>query len=254
MQIDIEGIVFTERDVVRIAIVEDQADVHQRLAALIDQYFEGNSQRYQITHFSDGDEILENYRADQDLILMDIQMSRLDGMRTAEKIRELDEDVCLVFVTNLANYAIKGYTVQAMDFLLKPINYNMLQHILKKVEKQQARRVTRYIALPTEKGLTRFDVSHLRYVATDGTDGHMLVYHLEEEQLRHRQTMKNAEETLAQCGFCRCNSCYLVNLKFVKSVTKEKVILITGEELGISRSRYKEFMEALMEQLKGGRR
>ena len=54
-----------------------------------------------LTMFSDGDEILENYRADYDLILMDIQMARMDGLRAAQKIRELDEDVYLVFVIKL---------------------------------------------------------------------------------------------------------------------------------------------------------
>lgn len=237
----------------RIAIVEDQEKVRRQLAALIDNYYEGDCQRYQITQFSDGDELLEDYRADLDLILMDIQMTRLDGLRAAEKVRERDEVVNIVFVTNLANYAIKGYAVRAMDFLLKPINYNMLQRILKKAEDQLSRRVTHYIALPTGQGITRFDISRLRYVSTEGLDGHMLIYHLEEGDYQNRQTMKNAEATLLQCGFNRCNSCYLVNLAYVRSVTKEKVLLTTGEELSISRARYKNFMNALTEQLKGER-
>lgn len=105
-----------------IAVVEDQPEVRTCLAEYIERYFTENGTPYRITMFSDGDEILEDYQADYDLILMDIQMARMDGMRAAEKIRQLDEDVYLVFVTNLRNYAIKGYSVQAMDFLLKPVN------------------------------------------------------------------------------------------------------------------------------------
>ena len=78
--------------------------------------------------FSDGDEILDDFRADYDLIL-------LDGLETAEKIRELDRNVYLVFVTNLANYAIRGYSVQAFDFVLKPVNYMMLKQLLQRIDK-----------------------------------------------------------------------------------------------------------------------
>ena len=85
--------------------------------------------------FSDGDEILDDFRADYDLILLDIQMKHLDGLETAEKIRELDRNVYLVFVTNLANYAIRGYSVQAFDFVLKPVNYMMLKQLLQRIDK-----------------------------------------------------------------------------------------------------------------------
>lgn len=237
-----------------IAIVEDQPEVRQCLAEYIDRYFAGEKQRYRITMFSDGDEILENYRADYDLILMDIQMARMDGLLTSKRIRKLDEDVNLVFVTNLANYAIKGYSVRAMDFLLKPVNYNMLQRILKRVENLQARRAKKYITLPTEQGMTRIEADRLRYVSTFGRDGHLLVYHMEDGDYSYRQTMKSAEADLQPHGFYRCNSCYLVNLSFVRTVSRDSVLLTSGEELGISRARYKGFMESLTEYLGGGGR
>lgn len=236
-----------------IAIVEDQPEVQACLAEYIGQYFSETGASYRLTKFSDGDEILEDYRADYDLILMDIQMTRMDGLRAAEKIRELDEDVYLVFVTNLRNYAIKGYSVQALDFLLKPINYNMLQRILRHVEKLQERRNKKYITLPTEQGMTRIEIGHLRYVSTYGRDGHLLIYYMENGEYQYRQTMKSAETDLLPHGFYRCNSCYLVNLNCVKTVSRDSVVLTSGETLSISRARYKGFMEALTTHLTGER-
>ena len=92
----------------RLAIVEDDDKVRQQLQTYVLQYFQGRENDVDIRLFADGDEILEDYAADYDLIFLDIQMKRLDGLATAERIRERDEDVYLVFITNLANYAIRG--------------------------------------------------------------------------------------------------------------------------------------------------
>lgn len=142
----------------RLAIVEDDDKVRQQLQTYVLQYFQGRENDVEIRLFADGDEILEDYAADYDLIFLDIQMKRLDGLATAERIRERDEDVYLVFITNLANYAIRGYAVHALDFILKPVNFLMLRQVLMSVERLLDQKPKRYITLPTDTGLTRLDV------------------------------------------------------------------------------------------------
>lgn len=142
----------------RLAIVEDDDKVRQQLQTYVLQYFQGRENDVEIRLFADGDEILEDYAADYDLIFLDIQMKRLDGLATAERIRERDEDVYLVFITNLANYAIRGYAVHALDFILKPVNFLMLRQVLMSVERLLEQKPKRYITLPTDTGLTRLDV------------------------------------------------------------------------------------------------
>ena len=224
-----------------IAIVEDDPNIQQQLSAYIEKFYEDDPHRYQLSVFSDGDEILEDYRADYDLILLDIQMKRLNGLETAEKIRELDRDVYLVFVTNLANYAIRGYSVQAFDFVLKPVNYMMLRQLLQRIDKLVSARQQRYVTLPTDLGLTRIDVSQIFYVETEA---HFLIIKTDQGEYRMRDTMKNMEAVLDKYGFFRCNNCYLVNLKHVERVDGSS-IFVRGEELAISRPRYKAFMETL---------
>ena len=225
----------------RIAIVEDDADVQQQLTANIGKFYEEDPARFKLSVFSDGDEILEDFRADYDLILLDIQMKHLNGLETAEKIRRLDRDVYLVFVTNLANYAIKGYSVQAFDFILKPVNFMMLKQLLQRVDKLVSARQQRYVTLPTDLGLTRIDVNHIYYVETEA---HFLIIKTDQGEYRMRDTMKNMEAALEKYGFFRCNNCYLVNLKHVERVDGS-ILFINGEELAISRPRYKAFMETL---------
>lgn len=230
-----------------IAIVEDDARQRAECRQYILKYFEGRENQCRITEFSDGDEILENYRADYDLIFLDIQMQRLDGMQTAERIRQLDGEVYLIFITNLANYAIKGYGVNALDFVLKPVNYLMLKQLLTRVERMLESRARRYITLPTDHGLTRLDVSQIYYMETEN---HAVCVYTSRGMWRLRESMRNMESMMANYDFFRCNSCYLVNLAHVEQVEGSTAI-VAGHELAISRPRYKAFMAALTSYIGG---
>lgn len=107
----------------RIAVVDDQPDMRQQLCSMIDQYSRENNCMLEVTTFSDGAQIITNYCKGFDIIFLDIEMPELGGMDAAERIRTVDPDVVLVFVTNMAQYAIRGYEVDALDFVLKPVNY-----------------------------------------------------------------------------------------------------------------------------------
>ncbi len=230
-----------------IAIVEDDASVRRQLSVYIDRYYEGNKQRYQIDEYEDGDLIVEAYSAKYDLVFLDIQMKRMDGLKTAKRLRALDEDVFLIFVTNLANYAIKGYSVNAFDFVLKPVNELMLRTLLQRVEKKLTARASVYITLPTEKGMMRLDVREITYVETNN---HLSVIHTDKGDFTLRESMKNIEELLAGQSFFRCNNCYLVNLARVDRVEKSE-LMIGSRALAISRPRYRAFMEALTRYIGG---
>lgn len=102
-----------------VGIVEDEAGSRRLLREMIEKYALENQKEIAVREFSDGTEIVENYRPDYDILLLDIEMPAMNGMEAAEKIRETDPEVVLVFITNMAQYAIKGYQVDALDFILK---------------------------------------------------------------------------------------------------------------------------------------
>ena len=227
---------------ISIAIVEDEEQYIGQLREYLDAYSEENRETFDVTVFRDGDEIVTGYKSKYDIILIDIQMSFMDGMAAAEEIRKLDREVIIMFSTNMTQYAVKGYEVDALDYMVKPIEYFSFSQKLKRAISRMERRRKNYISIPVKDGVMRMDIAGIRYVESQGHD---LYYRTETERIRSRGTMASAEETLKEYGFFRSNKGYLVNMKCVDGIQNNCCVI--GEELlPISRNKRKEFMEALL--------
>ena len=231
----------------RIAIVEDDKDYQNQLLQYCDKYAKENNEEFQTIVFSDGDGILDNYTANYDVIFMDIQMRLTDGMTTAKEIRKYDEKAIIIFVTNMSQYAIKGYEVGALGYVLKPISYFVFSQELQKAIRKIRSESSHSIVLRQEDGMQVIDTRKIIYVESDN---HVLTIHTDDGNFEMRGTMKEMEERLSVDSFARCNNSYLVNLKYVRRIVQNDVD-VNGEMLPISRPRKKEFIEALTDYLGG---
>ena len=232
---------------VRIAILEDEAPVREDLAGYLRRYTRQYGTKFEVSLFADGDEILEDYRPNWDIILLDVEMPRLDGMTTAERIRKLDSEVILIFITNMAQYAIRGYAVDAMDYILKPVPYFAFSQQLQKAIRRLEKRAKAYLMVPVEGGFRRVDLSGVYYLESVG---HKVRLYTEEEELTVPGSLKQYEEMLADKQFARCNSGYLVNLAQVRGM-QDGMVLVGPHNLQISRPRRKAFVEALTDYVGG---
>ena len=232
---------------IKIAIVEDEAAVRDQLTDYVRRYTRQYGTEFEVTCFTDGDEILENYRPAFDIIFLDVEMKRLNGMETAQRIRELDDDVLLIFITNMAQYAIKGYAVGALDYVLKPVPYFAFSQQLQKAEEQLRRRTRHYLAVPVEGGLRRLDTSLIYYIESEG---HRVRFYTEEGDFAAPGALKALEEKLADRPFARCNSGYLVNLAQVQAV-QQNTVQVGPYELQVSRPKRKSFLAALTDYIGG---
>ena len=232
---------------IRVAVVEDDAEVQGVLQEYIRRYTRQYGTEFEVSVFADGVDILDNYRAVYDIIFLDVEMKHLDGMTTAEHIRQMDADVILIFITNMAQYAIGGYAVGAMDYVLKPVPYFAFSQQLRKAEEQLRRRARHYLALPVEGGMRRLDSSLIYYLESEG---HRVHFYTEEGDFVAAGTLKAFEEKLAERPFARCNSGYLVNLAQVKSV-QQGMVQVGPYELQVSRPRRKAFLAALADHIGG---
>lgn len=232
---------------VRIAFVEDDPAVMETLVDYIRRYERQYGGSFELMQFSDGDEIVSDYRAIYDIIFLDVQMKRMDGMTAAEHIRKVDSDVILVFITNMAQFAIRGYAVDAMDYVLKPVPYFAFSQQLQKALARVKKRGNSFLNLSVDGGLRRVAVSSVYYLESDG---HRVNLYTEAGPITAAGSLKDFEEKLAEQNFVRCNSGYLVNLAQVTSV-QQSVAQVGPHAVQISRPRKKAFMEALTDYLGG---
>lgn len=226
---------------IRIAIVEDDKNYVETLRRYIGRYEQESGHRFRIFTFRDGEDIIENYKANYDIILMDIEMQFMDGMTAAEEIRKMDSEVVIIFITNMPQYAMKGYAVEALDYVLKPINYYAFSQRIDRALLRMKNRVERFLNISGRGGIRKIEISSILYVEVQNHD---LIYHTKEGVVCQRGTMKEIEESLKDEDFYRCNKCYLVNLENVDAVEGNHVI-IGDEEVLVSRPRKKEFLDVL---------
>lgn len=230
-----------------IAIVEDEAAFVAQLQEYLDKYQEENDIRFKVSVFEDGEDILKNYQPLYDIIMLDIEMPRLNGMQAAEQIREQDTDVTLMFITNMAAYAIRGYEVGALDFVMKPINYYTFSMKLTRVLKRTKQKAQQEILLTLPDGVKKLNVQQIYYVEVQNR---MLSYHTDEGVFEMRGTMQSVEQMFAPYAFAKCNHWYIVNLKHVSEVRKTTAI-VAGHELEVSRRNRTTFLKALTEYVGG---
>ncbi len=226
---------------IQIAIVEDDRHYQNQLKKYLTEYEKQYSQKFKIHAFTDGDEITRDYREDYDIIFMDIEMKFMDGMTTAEYIRKTDQEVVIIFITNMPQYVMQGYKVEALDYILKPISYYQFSQTLERAISRMNRRKKEYLTVSIKGGFRKIDISQIRYIEVLDHD---LIFHVKDEQIVAKGSMKDAEEKLKTKNFFRCNKCDMVNLSYVDGVWNNDA-KVDGSVIQISRPKKKAFLNAL---------
>ena len=224
-----------------IAVVEDQDGAASNLASYIEKFAAQTEQKFNIVRFRTGTDFLEDYRAVYAVVFMDIQMPGINGMDAAVELRRRDKTVSIIFITNLVQYAQKGYEVDAVGFLVKPVNYYDFSMKFQKALDIYVMNEERGITLSLPGGMCRISTDKLMFVEIIN---HRLYYHLVDDVVEMTGVLSNVEKQLHDYGFLRCNKCYLVNPKFIVSVRNSEV-QVGNHTLQISRPRRAAFMAEL---------
>lgn len=231
---------------INIAIVEDDDAEAARLEKYIARYGKEHDETFSLKRYKDGLAFLDSYRAEFDIVFMDIMMPHMNGLTAAKRMRLVDENTALVFITNMAQYAINGYEVAASDYILKPVMYDAFAFRFTKVLASARMRAAghKFLFVKTQKGVVKVDANSIYYVEVIR---HMVVYHTVNGNIEAWESLKSVETSLGELldtRFVRCNNCFLVNLQYIDKIEND-VAFVGGEQLKISRSRRKEFINAV---------
>ena len=232
-------------EMMTVVLADDDVTARRDLRAALERYETEHDGRvrFEIREYESGEALLAAYRSDVDVVMLDVEMGDLDGFDTARTIRERDPDVSLLFVTNMAQYAIRGYEVDALSYLLKPVNYHAFT---REMDRCVARRVVRdaetTLTFTTAGGVARVPVRDVTYLECVR---HKIIVHTVDGAYEFTGTLKSFIPQLEPLGFAVANSCYLVNLRYVTAVDRTTCRMRDDTQLAVSRRRRPSLLQAV---------
>ena len=227
---------------IHIAVVDDEKSYISQIQQYLEQFERESGETIKVSVFSDGDSIVHKYNSEYDIILMDVEMKFMDGMSAAEEIRKKDSEVVIIFITNMPQYAIRGYAVDALDYILKPVSYFAFSQCLQKAIVRRNNRAAKFVVINLKKGTARINIENIIYIETAG---HSTVYHTVEGDYESYVSLNEAEEQLKQYHFFRISKWCLVNIALVDNY-QDGYISLGKTTLAVSRSKRKELLDKLI--------
>lgn len=230
---------------IKIAYVDDCKKDREIVSKFLKEFSSTSSEEISFVLSDDSLKFFEKFQGDYDILLLDIEMPILNGMELAKRIRKTGSTCVIIFITNMTQFAIKGYEVDAIGYVLKPLRYQVFKEVLKKaVEKTIAfRNKDSSMVISSRNGVDVVRASEVKYVEVRMHD---LIYHTIRGNFVTHKTLKEIEKQLEDKDFVKCSHSYLINLKYVDGIEKNDV-LIDDEKIAISRARKKVFIDRLIE-------
>ncbi len=228
----------------KIAIVDDDSVYIEALKAHIEIYQSERKLNIEINVFSSGLQLITDYEPNYDILFLDIEMPHMDGMELARSIRKSDPYVVIVFVTNMAQYAVKGYEVNAFDYMVKPIDYTHFAVKFGAAIEAVNKRENFGILIPWEDGTRQMNVQEIFFIEVRD---HWLYIYSPEGEFQMLGSLKEMEEQLVDHHFIRCNKSCLINLQYVTKMRSDVVVMQSGHKLSISRARRKEVQNVFID-------
>lgn len=218
----------------KIAICDDEPELREHLKMLCQEILLKQNYNGTVTSFSNTLELFHELKNDPDaydLLLLDICMDGPSGMELAKKLRILGNRISIIFVTGSVEYLLEGYSVQPLQYLMKPVTSDALQKAIG--TDLQLNHLPKTIVFEAGKKKYQLEFEDILYLESMN---HELYIHLTKEKISIPMSLGNALSILPADSFCRCHKSYLVNLYWIRSVTHNSILLKNGAQLPLGRN------------------
>ena len=226
---------------INIGICEDELHYRVNIKDMLGDILSTYSINYKIYEFSSGEELLSNYPKDLDILIMDIQMKIINGMDTARKIREFDQNLEIIFMTSFSEFMQEGYEVKAYRYILKPISERKISRNILPCINEIMKKKNKYLTINVKNYVDRIKIDSIVYIETDRPN--ILIY-TNDNKYTTKMSISKIDKILREHGFFRCHNSYIVNLKLVESMNSN-TLKIGEKYIPISKYRVKELKLAL---------
>lgn len=220
---------------------DDPADI-EYVAGLVGEWRRRTGTAAEILSFPSAESLLFSWEEnrDMDILLLDIEMGAMNGMKLARRLRDLGSRAQIVFITGYMDYIAEGYDVEALHYLLKPVTQERLSQVLDRAAERVGSR-GKMLQLALQDGVARLPVYEIRYleVMRNYTTVHA------SEDYSVKRSLSELEGELDE-SFYRIHRSFIVNLRFVRKVARTEVILEGGVALPLSRKHYEGLNQALI--------
>ena len=226
---------------ISIATCEDEKEIQDTIEDYLNNILKNTNIEYEIQKYNSGESLLESNLKDIDILLLDIQMKTINGMDTARKIREFDQNLEIIFMTSFVEFMQEGYEVKAYRYILKPINERKISKNILPCINEIVKKRNNYLTINVKNYVDRIKIDSIIYIETDRPN--ILIY-THDNMYTTKMSISKIEKILSEYGFFRCHNSYIVNLKLVESMTGNTVV-VGGKDIPISKYRVKNLKLAI---------
>ncbi len=229
----------------KLAILDDRASDAAYIRTLAEAWAEKAGAQAEIRLFPSAEAFLFCYETEKDfdILLLDIEMGGMDGVTMARQVRRDNESVQIIFITGYTDYIAEGYDVQALHYLVKPVNDGKLFSVLDRAA-EKLRKNERCLTLKTADGIMRVPLYEIRWIEV--LANYVTVHG--KEEVKVKRTLGEIEKELDE-NFFRIGRSFIVNLTMIRKVTRTQVHLSSGAVIPLPRAQYEALNRALIERM-----
>ena len=227
-----------------IAVVDDEKGIRDHLCELIRKQKQPGS----VESYATGEELLASGKR-FDIVFLDIRLEGINGIETARKLREKQDDMVLIFITGLREYVFDALDLYAFQYLLKPVDEKKFAEVLGRAEREAGRKREKQRIFLKTRNLT-LDQADILYIESRGKKVEIHTVR-ETEDIQIYAAMEELEGQLGE-GFYRCHRSYIVNMVYIAEYNSDSIFLTNGNKVYLAKKKYGEFVKAYMWYLQNG--